>query len=275
MSNHTDLLPYDLKGHVALITGANHGIGAATARALAKCGAAVLLSYLRTSDPEDFPEPYRSNRARSADHVLGEIHMFGGRAVAMEADLRDAEVVPKLFEFAEAELGPVDILINNATGWVADTFKTDAEHVTGLRLGGISATTHDQVFTVDARGGALMIGEFARRHISRQANWGRVIGLTSGGPLGFPTEVSYGAAKAALENYTMSAAFELAEFGITANIVYPPVTDTGWVNEAVREHVKRTNDLIHIVGPDDVAQVIAFLSSDFAQLITANIVHLR
>ena len=67
-------------------------------------------------------------------------------------------------------------------------------------------------------GAALMIGEFARRHIARQAAWGRIIGLTSGGGLGFPEEVSYGAAKAAQENYTMSAALELAPFGITANI---------------------------------------------------------
>jgi 3-oxoacyl-[acyl-carrier protein] reductase len=237
MSIPNDQLPYDLNGHVALITGANHGIGAATARVLARCGAEVLLTYLRTSDPEDFPKPYRSNRAKDADHVLAAIRLQGGRAVAMEADLRDAAVVPQLFEFAEAELDPVDILINNATGWVADTFTTDAEHVTGLKSVDLSAATHDQVFAVDTRGGALMIAEFTRRHIARQANWGRIIGLTSGGPLGFPTEVSYGAAKAALENYTMSAAFELAPFGITANIVYPPFTDTGWVNGAVREHV--------------------------------------
>jgi 3-oxoacyl-[acyl-carrier protein] reductase len=193
----------------------------------------------------------------------------------MEADLRDTSVVPSLFELAEAELGPVDILVNNATGWVADTFTSGEEHVTGLRSEAVSPATHDQVFSVDARGGALLIAEFARRHIARGANWGRIIGLTSGGPLGFPTEVSYGAAKAALENYTMSAAFELALWGITANIVYPPVTDTGWVVDAVREHVERTPDLIHIVGPDEVAQVIAFLSSDFARLITANVIHLR
>jgi 3-oxoacyl-[acyl-carrier protein] reductase len=73
----------------------------------------------------------------------------------------------------------------------------------------------------------------------------------------------------------MSAAFELAPFGVTANIVYPPPTDTGWVNDEVREHVKQRADLIHIVGPDEVAEVIAFLSSDYARLITANIVHLR
>lgn len=268
-------LPYDLSGHVALITGANHGIGAATARALARCGASVLVSYFRTSDPDDFPEPYRSNRAKTADDVLAAIHMQGGRAVAMEADLREPGVASRLFDFAEASLGPVDILVNNATGWVADTFRTEARHVVGLTSEGLSPETHDQVFAVDARGGALLIAEFARRHINRQANWGRIIGLTSGGPLGFPSEVSYGAAKAALENYTMSAAFELAPWGVIANMVYPPVTDTGWVTDAVRENVERRPDLIHIVGPDEVAEVIAFLSSDYARLITANIVHLR
>ena len=76
---------------------------------------------------------------------------------------------------------------------------------------------------------ALLIAEFARRHIARGADWGRIIGLTSGGGLGFPEEVSYGAAKAAQVNYTMSAALELAPYGITANMVHPPVTDTGWV----------------------------------------------
>jgi 3-oxoacyl-[acyl-carrier protein] reductase len=120
-----------------------------------------------------------------------------------------------------------------------------------------------------------LIAEFARRHVDRQATWGRIIGLTSGGPLGFPTEVSYGAAKAALENYTMSAASELAPWGITANMVHPPVTDTGWVNDAVREVVEHSTELIHIADPEEVAAVIAFLASDHARLITANIVHLR
>ena len=72
-----------------------------------------------------------------------------------------------------------------------------------------------------------MIAELAHRHRRRQGNWGRIISLTSGGPAGFPGEVSYGAAKAALENYTMSAATELADLGITANVVYPPVPTRG------------------------------------------------
>jgi 3-oxoacyl-[acyl-carrier protein] reductase len=264
-----------LTGHVALITGANHGIGAATAVALADCGAAVLISYLRTDDPDDLPEPYRTNRAKTADDVLAVIREHGGQAVAVEADLSDPATASRLFDYAEAHFGPVDILVNNATGWVADTFTTIGRHVTGSGSAPLTSATHDQVFAVDARGGALMIAEFARRHIEREADWGRIIGLTSGGPLGFPTEISYGAAKAALENYTMSAAAELAPFGITANIVYPPVTDTGWVNDEVRQHVQESADLIHIVEPEEVAAVIAFLVSDHARLFTANVVHLR
>jgi 3-oxoacyl-[acyl-carrier protein] reductase len=270
-------LPYDLAGHVALVTGANHGIGAATARALADCGASVLVSYLRVSDPEDpdTPETYRLRRAGGADDVLASIRSRGGRAVSLEADLSDAATPARLFDFAEAELGPVDILVNNATGWLADTFAGGGRHRAGFPVLPVSAETHDQQFSVDARGGGLMIAEFARRHLEREATWGRIIGLTSGGPLGFPGEVSYGAAKAALENYTMSAAFELAPLGVTANIVYPPVTDTGWVTDSVREHVKRRPDLLHIVEPEEVGQVIAFLCSDHARLITANVVHLR
>lgn len=275
MSDFPPNLPYDLSGHVALITGANHGIGAATAQALANCGAAVLLTYLRVTDPVDLPETYRINRAQDASAVLAAIHASGGRAAALEVDLRAEAAFSQLFDFAEASLGPVDILINNATGWVADTFVPHSVHVTGAGSTLLTAATHAQVFSVDARGGALLMAEFARRHIARGAEWGRIIGLTSGGPLGFPTEVSYGAAKAALENYTMSAAWELAPFGVTANIVYPPVTDTGWVNDAVRENVRNSRDLVHIAMPEEVAAVIAFLVSDFAKLITANVVRLR
>ena len=277
MAVPTLALPYSLKGHVAIVTGANHGIGAATAVAFADCGARVLVSYLRLSDPVDsgFPEPYRANRAKDGGEVLALIHSRGGQAASLEANLSDATAPARLFEFAERELGPVDILVNNATSWVADTFTDRESDEAGLKTARMSAATHDQQFAVDARGGALMIAEFARRHIDRHAAWGRIIGLTSGGPLGFPGEVSYGAAKAALENYTMAAAMELAPFGVTANIVYPPATDTGWVTDAVRTYVLQRPDLLHVAEPEDVAAVIAFLCSDYARLITANIVHLR
>jgi 3-oxoacyl-[acyl-carrier protein] reductase len=263
--------------HTAIVTGANHGIGAATAQALARRGCAVLCTYLRVADPDDpgTPQAYRDNRVNDAAAVVSRIEGDGGTAVAVEADLSDPATPARLFDTAEERLGPVDILVNNATGWLADTFSATATDRAGRSLQPVTADTWTRQFSVDAMGAALMIGEFARRHIARQATWGRIIGLTSGGHLGFPEEVSYGAAKAAQENYTMSAALELAPYGITANMVYPPVTDTGWVTEAVRDHVAPNPALIHIATPAEVADVIAYLASDAAALITANILTLR
>ena len=267
----------DLSGHTALVTGANHGIGEATARALSSLGAAVLLSYLRFPEGEapGLPATYASNRAGSAVDIVDDIRTSGGRADAVEVDLRDPAAPALLFDAAERASGPVDILINNASGWVADSFVAAETDRHGRDLRGVASETFDEVFSVDARASALLIAEFARRHIARGGTWGRIIGLTSGGPLGFPEEVSYGAAKAALENYIMSAALELAPFGVTANAVHPPVTDTGWVTPEVEAAVARSDDLIHIAAPVEVAEVIAFLCSERARLITANVVHLR
>jgi 3-oxoacyl-[acyl-carrier protein] reductase len=261
----------------AIVTGANHGIGAATAAALAQRGCAVLCTYLRIEDQFDpgTPQPYRDHRAKSADEVVRQIQAAGGQAAAVEADLSDPVTPAMLFDTAEQQLGPVDILVNNATGWLSDTFRPASADRLGRTLRPVSADTWRQQFTVDAMAAALLIGEFARRHIARGAGWGRIIGLTSGGDLGFPQEVSYGAAKAAQTNYTMSAALELAPHGITANMVYPPVTDTGWVTHTVREFVESSPTHMHIASPAEVAEVIAYLASDAAALITANVITLR
>jgi len=263
--------------HTAIVTGANHGIGAATAFALAKAGCSVLCTFLRVVDEADpgVPPAYRANRIGNCDAVLAEIVGAGGIAAAAEADLTDPAAPATLFNLAQERLGPVDILINNATGWVQDTFApAETDHM-GRRLQPVTEATWRQQFGVDAMGAALMIGEFARRHIARGGTWGRIIGLTSGGDLGFPQEASYGAAKAAQVNYTMTAAVELADFGVTANMVHPPVTDTGWVTDAVREFVAGSQTLFHVASPDQVAEVIAFLASDAAALITGNVITLR
>ena len=263
--------------HTAIVTGANHGIGAATAQALARSGCAVLCTYLRVADPEDpgIPRAYRDHRARDAAAVTARIAEEGGSAVAVETDLSAPAAPARLFDAAEERLGPVDVLVNNATGWVADTFASAAADRAGRNLQPVSQGTWTQQFTVDAMGAALMIAEFARRHIARRAGWGRIIGLTSGGSLGFPEEVSYGAAKAAQVNYTMSAAVELAPFGVTANMVHPPVTDTGWVTGAVRAEVAASRELFHVASPGEVAAVIAWLASDAAALVTGNVITLR
>jgi len=267
----TPTAPFDLHGHTAIVTGANHGIGAATARVLADCGASVFLTYLRQEQSPDsgMSDPSIGDRSSDAQHVVEGVAANGGRAAAIEADLSDAANVGPLFDAAEELLGPVDILVNNASDWAADSFRPQGELVA------LSATSVDKNFAVDARASALMIAEFARRHVARGARWGRIVGLTSGGPLGFPQEVSYGAAKAAQDSFTMSAALELAEHGITANVLHPPVTDTGWITPAVERMVQDSDDMFHIASPEEVATLIAFLASDYAALITANTIHLR
>lgn len=261
-------------GHTAIVTGANHGIGAATAAALARRGCAVLCSFLRLADPpgQGTPPSVRDNRAAGAEEIVARIQAAGGRAMAVEADLSSAAAPAMLFDTAEEHLGPVDILVNNATGWVADTFVPADTDRHGRSLQPVTEASWRQQFSVDAMAPALLIAEFTRRHRARAAAWGRIIGLTSGAEMGFPQEVSYGAAKAAQTHYTMSAAAELAKFGITANVVHPPVTDTGWVTDAVREAVSAWPVRFHIATPAEVAAVIAYLASDEAALITGNVI---
>ena len=263
--------------HTAIVTGANHGIGAAVAAALADRGCAVLCTYLRVDDPVGpfFPPAYQETRAQDGGQVADRIRAGGGRALAMEANLSDPATATALFDAAEEQLGPVDILVNNASGWVADSFQPAHTDGFGRTVQAMNPGTWLQQFSVDAMAAALLIAEFARRHIARSGTWGRIIGLTSGAELGFPEEVSYGAAKAAQSSYTMSAAIELAEYGVTANMVHPPVTDTGWVTDAVRMLVADSPTMIHVAAPAEVAEVIAYLASDAAALITANVITLR
>ena len=116
----------------------------------------------------------------------------------------------------------------------------------------------------------------ATRHLAAGATWGRIVGMTSGSESGgFPGEVTYGAAKAAQENFTLSAATELGRHGITANIVHPPVTDTGWVDDGIRALVADDPVLVHVAEPDEVAKVIAWLCSDDAGMVTGNVIRMR
>jgi 3-oxoacyl-[acyl-carrier protein] reductase len=177
--------------------------------------------------------------------------------------VRDPATPGRVFDEVERALGPVSVLVNNASGWKKDSF---AGEVT------VTADTADVQLLVDARGTALMIAEYARRFTGER---GRIISLTSGGPMGFPGEASYGAAKAALESYTMTASRELGGRGITANVVYPPVTDTGWVTDDVRRFVEESDEHWHVATPDAVADVIAWLCTPAADLVNGSIIRLR
>ena len=262
-----------LTGRVALVTGANHGIGAATAIRLAALGADVAVTYLRFEERDGEggrPAVYAQQRRSGHEAVQAEIEAGRRRCLAAEADLRDPAVPASLFDQIEDALGPVSIVVHNASGWREDTFAAIGDEPNEP----VSAATFDAQFLVDARAGALLIGQLAERARRAGAGWGRIVTLTSGGPNGFPGQVSYGAAKAALENYTKAASIELAELGITANVVHPPVTDTGWVTDDIREFLASHPDHGRVAEPADVAEVIGWLCTDAARLVTGNVIRL-
>ena len=280
-----------LQDKVAIITGANHGIGAATAKALAAEGVAVLINSLRmpplgdtagSSNEADPTTPglayYNRNRNRSAEEVVQSIRERGGRAEAIEADLSDPATIPFLFERAETLLGPVDILINNADYCAADTFISHNQSgSTDLAPGGyaietITADTHDRHFAVNSRAVALMIAEFARRRMERGIHWGRIINITTDGAPGFFHQVSYGASKYALESYTRAAAEELGRYGITANIVSPGPTQTGWITPELEVQIAADTPLGRVGQPEDLADVIVFLTSEQARWVTGQMI---
>lgn len=202
-----------LKDKVVLITGANRGIGAATTLALAAQGAKIFMTYLG--------EPPAGALLRESERLA--------KVCAFECDLADASAPARVFDRAEESLGGVDILINNAAHSIGDTFipSQNSRDWGGRSTMFTDGSSIDRHFAVNVRAAALLIAEFARRHVARGAKWGRIISITTGGAECFPGEVSYGASKNALESYTRSAGKELARFGVTANLIAPGATQTG------------------------------------------------
>ena len=279
-----------LKNRVVLVTGANNpfGIGAGTARAFAAQGARVFLHYLRyaldswKSCPPRAGAPrypgeefYFAQQDKTANAMVDEIRSSGGQAETCEADLSDAGVIPMLFDRAERTLGPVEILVNNAAYWEADTFvppdgrlRNELVELWTHRPENITPGSFDRLFAVNPRAPALLIAEFARRHIERGANWGRVISISTAGAYCFPSEISYGASKLALESYTRSAASELGQFGVTVNAVSLGPVQTGWITAELEKQILPTIPLGRIGTPEDVADVIVFLASTGARWVT-------
>lgn len=274
-----------LQGKVALITGANHGIGAATTKALAAEGVAVLINYLRmpplkSEGDEQAPATltlYDERRAKGAEEIVQTIRQQGRRVEAVEADLSRPETIPMLFERAETLFGPVDILVNNADYCTADSFEP-ADLLNGERapggygIEGLSVASHDAHFAVNSRAVALLIAEFARRRIQRGLRGGRIISVSTDGAVGFFHEISYGASKYAAESYTRAAAIELGRYGITANIVSPGPTQTGWITPELEAQVIHDTPMGRVGYPEDIADVIVFLVSEQARWVSGQMI---
>ncbi|MGD8699290.1 MAG: SDR family oxidoreductase [Gemmatimonadales bacterium] len=290
----------ELSGKVVLVTGGNnpHGIGAATASAFAAQSTAVFIQGFRspqqvsaaTDRDGDEPETpglefYYSMQARSTEEVVESIRRHGGQADCWEADLGDAAAIPELFDRAERRFGPVDVLVNNAANYQADTFVPGSPSVSGV--GGenaagelwaegpvpssMSAHTHDRHFAVNTRAAALMMSEFARRLVVTQKRWGRIINVSADWSWGSPGEVSYRASKHALESYTRSAAAELGPLGVTVNAVSPGPVQTGYIAPEVEESLRASIALRRVGRPEDVADVIVFLASEQARWVTGQV----
>jgi 3-oxoacyl-[acyl-carrier protein] reductase len=220
------------------------------------------------------------NLQNASDGVARELRAAGAQVAAFEADLMDAHNVPLIFDHAEAAFGHVDILINNAANTEQDTFLPpsqlgpDSRAVDGFAMTTITAELHDRHFAIISRAAALLMAEFARRKIERGDRWGRIINISTDGASSFPSEVSYGASKHALESYSRSAAAEMGPYGITVNIASLGPIQTGWITPEMERTIAARTPLRRVGQPQDIADVLVFLASEQARWVTGQLIYI-
>lgn len=227
-----------LQGQVAVVTGASRGIGRAAALALAAEGATVVVNYASSS--------------QAADAVVAEITATGNEAVALQADVAQADQVDALFNTVMEKYGRVDVLVNNA-GIARDTLLLrmkleDWQAVIDLNLTGVFLCTR-----------------VASKIMLKQRS-GRIINITSVvGEMGNPGQANYSAAKAGVIGFTKTVAKELASRGITVNAVAP-----GFIATDMTADIKAKEEILKLIPlgrygqPEEVAGLIRFLAADAA-----------
>lgn len=222
---------------VAIVTGASRGIGSAIAQRLAADGHAVVVNYA-------------SSRAE-ADKVVNAIVERGGRAIAVQADVADADAAKRLFDAATEAFGGVDVLVNNAGAMASDL----------PHLADTPDATFDRLFNINVKGSFLAMREAARRLRSG----GHIINFsTSVIGMGLPGYAVYSATKSAIETMTNILAKELRGRNITVNAVAPGPTATamfldGKTPERV-EQLAKMAPLERLGQPEDIAHMVSVLA---------------
>jgi len=220
----------DLSSHVALVTGASRGIGAAVALTLAESGAAVAVNY--------------RERAADAEAIVARIKSNGGRAIAVAADVSQSAAVTGMVERVARELGPTDILVNNAG--IAIVRSVDE----------LSESDFDRTLLVNLKSAFLCTQAVLPG--MRERKWGRIVNITSGAARGAGAiGPHYNASKAGMEGLTRGYAARLVKEGITVNNVAPSLIETDMMKG--RTDLARNIPLGRMGQPEEVAQAVAMV----------------
>lgn len=235
----------DLKGKVAVVTGASKGIGAGIAKALAAAGAAVVVNYASSRD--------------GADRVVADIKAKGGKAIAVKGDVANEKDMRHLMDAAEQSFGAIDVLVNNA-----GVYKFQP-------LEDVTEGDFHRHFDVNVLGTLLA----TREAVKRFGNGGSVINIGSTASVdAIATASVYSATKGAIDTLTRVLATELGPRNIRVNVIAPGGTETeglhtaGVVGSEFEKAMIARTALGRLGQPDDIARIAVFLASDDSAWIT-------